>query len=197
MNTCPVHVRQVTTEYEPQDMWSITNSDGTINYNKLIDDLVHDEKRKDVILGELCNIPMNCPTMVFANRVEYLQGLCREYNEKKYGRAICLSGLGNNKSAKEERKRALKALNDCEIDCIFATYQLAKEGLDVPNLRYLLLATPEKDPITVTQSAGRVARISDGKEYGTIIDFVDDFGIFRGWSNKRKKIYKELNYIFT
>ncbi len=197
MNTCPVRVKSVSTGYFPQDIWSITNSDGTLNYNKLIEDLTHDKDRKDVVLNELKNIPYGSPIMVFANRVEYLQDLCREYNELQYGSGVCLSGTGNSKVAKEERKRALISLNNGEIDCIFATYQLAKEGLDVPNLKYLLMATPEKDRITVTQSVGRVSRKSSKKEYGTVIDFVDDFGVFKGWSKKRNKLYSELNFMFT
>lgn len=196
-NTCAVEVKKIDTGYEPKDMYAVTNSDGTLNYGKLIDDLIHDDDRYEKVLSVLRNIPYPNSTMVFANRVEYLQRLCNDYNDCGYGRAICLSGAGNSKKAKEERKRALKALNVGELDCIFATYQLAKEGLDVPNLRYLVMATPEKDQITVTQSAGRVARIADGKEKGVILDLVDDFGIYRGWSKKRDKIYKNLNFIFT
>lgn len=196
-NTCPVKVREVKTGYSPENLYEITNSDGTLNYNKLIEHLTSDAGRKECVLNELANIPDGNAIMVFANRVEYLQNMCRIYNERQYGKGICLSGLGKTKADKDERKRALKALNDGEIDCIFATYQLAKEGLDVPNLRYLLMATPEKDNITVTQSAGRVARKFEGKEYGTIIDFVDDFGIFVGWAKKRKKIYTDLKYLLT
>lgn len=197
MNTCPVEVKCLETGYAPANMFDITNSDGTLNFSKLVDDMIHDEKRFDFVLKVLSDIPNGKPMMVFANRVEYLQTLCRYYNENQLGRGVCLSGCGNTKAAKEERKLALKALDMCEIDCIFATYQLAKEGLDVPNLRYIIFATPEKDPITVTQSAGRVARKADGKDKGIVIDLVDNFGIYKGWFTKRKKIYKDLKFVFT
>lgn len=102
--------------------------------------------------------------------------------------------MGNSKAAKLVRKEALRKLNNGELDCVFATYQLAKEGLDVPNLRYVVFATPEKDETTVMQAAGRVGRKADGKPYGTVIDFVDNFGMYKGWAKKRKSIYKKLSY---
>ena len=131
--------------------------------------------------------------MVLANRVEYLQRLCDAYNKGQAGMAVCLSGMGQSKKAKAERKAALERLNNGEIDAIFATYQLAKEGLDVPNLRYVVFATPEKDETTVIQSVGRVGRKAEGKEYGTVIDFVDDFGMYKDWASKRRGHYRKID----
>ena len=191
--TCPVKVEVISTGYEP-DFDAILAGDGTINYSALVDDLTHNEERFEVVMSVLRNIPMGSPVMVLANRVEYLQNLCREYKERQIGEAICLSAMGNSKGAKEIRKRALESLNNGELDCIFATYQLAQEGLDVPQLRYVVFATPEKDETTVVQSAGRVARKADGKDFGTVIDFQDDFGMYNGWLKKRKGYYKKLDY---
>lgn len=47
---------------------------------------------------------------------------------------------------------------------------------------------------TVTQSVGRVGRIAKGKKYGTVIDFVDDFGLYKSWEKKRLSVYKKLGY---
>jgi len=188
--TCPVKVRCIETEYEPDYSVALAG-DGTINYANLVKDLTGNEKRFNGIMQEINNLTGKGATMVLANRVEYLQRLCDSYK----GRAICLSSLGNNKVAKQERKDALKKLDNGEIDCIFATYQLAKEGLDVPNLRYVVFATPEKDSTIVMQSAGRVGRKADGKEYGTVIDFVDArFSMYIGWWKKRAGYYKKLGY---
>lgn len=41
----------------------------------------------------------------------------------------------------------------------------------------------------------RVSRKADGKEYGTVIDFVDSFGLYLGWYKRRNNIYrKKLGY---
>lgn len=190
-NTCPVKVQEIETGYFP-DLEIALAGDGTINYAGLIQDMTSNKKRFNFILRTIEDLPENMPVLVLANRVEYLKQLDQAYTRK----SKCLSGMGVSKAAKAERKNALKALNTGEIDCLFATYQLAKEGLDVPKLRYVVFATPEKDPTTIQQAAGRVGRKAEGKAYGTVIDFVDDFGMLKGWEKKRRAIYRRLGYEF-
>ena len=150
--------------------------------------MTHNKQRFQCVLDELN--ALDGSVLVLGNRVDYLSRLQEAVSKK----SICLSSLGNSKSAKMVRKDALQKLNNGELDCVFATYQLAKEGLDVPNLKYVVFATPEKDKTTVMQAAGRVGRRADGKEFGTVIDFVDNFGMFRGWQKKRAGLYKKLGY---
>jgi superfamily II DNA or RNA helicase len=189
--TCPVKVQAIHTKYMP-DCDAITNDDGTINYSFLIDDLIHNKERFEFV-KTLVNSHTSC--LVLANRVEYLERLTEAYISS--GRkGVCLSVLGNSKKAKEIRKDALVKLNNGEIDCIFATYQLAAEGLDVPSLNNLILATPEKDERIVMQAVGRVGRKADGKEFGMVYDLVDGFGMFSGWAVKRKGYYKKLGYTY-
>lgn len=183
--TCPVEVKFIDTGYMP-NLDVVLAGDGTINYASLTDDLTHNKERFNVVLNVINTL--KGATIVLANRVEFLERLNKEYS----GRSICLSGLGTSKKARQERKEALTKLNDGELECIFATYQLAKEGLDVPNLRYVVFATPEKDETTIIQASGRVGRKADGKEKGVIIDFVDSFGMYRGWAKKRLGFYKKL-----
>lgn len=188
--TCPVKVVPIETGWMP-DYDAVLMGDGQLDYNKLIDAMIHDDDRYAIVLAKISRL--HGPTMVLANRVEYLQRLCDDYNHLQYGTAVCLSGQRQNKKAKEERKMALTALNTGELDCIFATYQLAKEGLDVPNLRYMVFATPEQDETTVIQAVGRVGRKAEGKECGTVYDLIDDFGMYRGWHKKRIGYYKKID----
>ena len=186
--TCPVKIEQWYTEYTP-NMNVVLAGDGTLNYAALINDLTKNKERFEQVLQIIEARKNNGPMLVLGSRVEYVQKLSDSFS----GKSLCLSGAGYSKAAKAERKSALKRLNDGEINCLFATYQLAKEGLDVPNLRTVVLATPEKDETTVTQSAGRVGRKADGKDYGTVIDIIDPFGMFLGWSKKRVKYYKKID----
>ena len=188
-NTCPVKILQVNTGWIP-DPYEILQGDGTIDYMKVIDCMIHDDARFGIVIQYIVDIKQSM--IVLANRVDYLQRLCQ--TAERYGkRCICLSGQGKSKKAKTERKIALEKLNNGELDCIFATYQLAKEGLDVPSLRYVVFATPEQDETTVVQSVGRVGRKADGKEYGTVIDFIDTFGMYQKWSKKRQGYYKKID----
>lgn len=185
--TCPVVVEFVETGYVP-DYNAVLLGDGTIDYSKLVDNMIQNPERFKMVKEKIESL--NGSAIVLANRVEYLRRLNEEYS----GKSICLSLLGQSKKAKEERKEALKRLESGELDCIFATYQLAKEGLDVPSLKYIVFATPEKDSTTIEQATGRVGRKADGKPYGTVIDFVDEFGMYKGWWKKRETVYKKLGY---
>lgn len=184
--TCHVKVRKIETGYMP-DYNAVLMGDGTIDYSKIVEDLTHNEERFRKVLDTVNSLDGSA--IVLANRVEYLSRLSESFD----GRSVCLSTLGQSKKAKQMRKDALAKLKDGELDCIFSTYALAKEGLDVPNLRYVVFSTPEKDETTVIQSAGRVGRKAEGKEYGTVIDFVDSFGMYRGWSKKRDRYYRKID----
>lgn len=192
--TCPVRVAMYQTTYTP-DYDLVLAGDGTINYSGLVQDLIGNHDRFEMVSQIVQDCSELGAVIVLANRVEYLKNLCFAYNESQENRkAICLSSMGTGKRAKQERKDALKALDVGDINVIFATYQLAKEGLDVPNLRFVVLATPEKDQTTVMQSAGRVGRKAEGKPYGTVIDFEDNFAMYKGWAKKRLGYYKKLGY---
>lgn len=191
--TCPVKVETYESGYIP-DYDAVLAGDGTINYAQLVDALIHDDERFNFVLNLLDMKISLGATLVLANRVEYIERLANALSNKY--KVVCLSSLGNSKAAKQQRKDALAKLNNGEIDCVLATYQLAKEGLDVPNLRFVVLATPEKDETTITQSTGRVGRKADGKAFGTVVDIVDDFGMYRGWAKKRQNYYRKLNYIY-
>jgi superfamily II DNA or RNA helicase len=72
-------------------------------------------------------------------------------------------------------------------DVILATYPIASEGLDIPDLDTLVFLTPRGD---VEQSVGRVQRIVPGKKTPVVVDPIDaayNYGINLG--KGRMKIY--------
>lgn len=184
---CNVHVQAFETNYEP-NYDSVLMPDGTLNYSELVNDLIQNEERFQKVLDVINKL--SSPILVLSSRVSYAQKLSDAYN----GMSICLSALGQSKKAKIIRQDALSKLNNGELEAVFCTYQLASEGLDVPSLRYVVFATPEKNLIRIQQSTGRVSRKADGKQCGTVIDFIDDFRMYKGWWVKRKSIYKKLGY---
>lgn len=44
------------------------------------------------------------------------------------------------------------------------------------------------------QATGRVGRKAEGKAHGTVVDLMDNFGMFRGWGKRRSGYYKKLGY---
>ena len=187
-NTCEVRVRKVRTNFTP-DLDVILASDGTLIFSSLIQNIVRDNNRNLHIINDLKKL--DGATLILSDRVEHLETLHKMLNDEKSS----IIKASNTKADKEKRKTQLADLNEGKLKYLFATYKLAKEGLDIPNLQYVVFATPQKDDTTVTQSAGRVGRKSTGKTYGTVIDYVDSFGLLQNYSKKRDKIYKKLGYI--
>lgn len=187
--TCPVEVNKILTGYTP-NLNVITAGDGTIVYGSLIDDIINNQERNQTIVDELKKCDGAC--LILSDRLAHLDTLYRMLGEPSVSRK--LDGISNTKASKLERKQATTDLNNGKIKYLFATYKLAKEGLDIPNLRYLVMATPQKDYTTVVQSTGRVGRKAEGKTKGIVLDFVDDFGLLLGYSRKRNNIYKKLDY---
>jgi superfamily II DNA or RNA helicase len=72
---------------------------------------------------------------------------------------------------------------------IFATFSQAHEGLDIPTLDTVILATPKSD---IIQSIGRIMRETDGKKNNPrIYDVVDQWSVFFAMYNKRLRVYKQ------
>ena len=85
-----------------------------------------------------------------------------------------IDGKMTSKAEKRIRETALEQMRTGEKQYLFATYALAKEGLDIPRLDRLFLATPVKYHAVVVQSIGRIARTFPGKEAPIAYDFVDN-----------------------
>lgn len=193
-NTVPVRVKFVNTGYTP-DIDDITDGDGTLNYAKLISDITENKDRNAVIVGEIQRAAQNGGVLVLSDRLQHLDVMEKRLCAVLPYRTARL-GIASTKAEKERRARILTDLNNGALNVVFATYKLAKEGLDVPNLRTVVFATPQKDKTTVIQSAGRVARKADGKDFGTVIDFSDAFGLLYGYEKKRRGYYKKNSYTF-
>ena len=80
-----------------------------------------------------------------------------------------------------------------EKDIILATFSMAAEGMDIPKLDTVILASPKSD---VEQSVGRVFRkkACDREFHPLIIDLQDDFSMFQKQCGKRLTLYKKMNF---
>ena len=192
-NTVPINVFMKEDRSYDIGIEYICNPDGTINYNAVVETLCSCWERNRMIAETVNSINSGGYTcLVLSDRVEHLKNL-RELVGEDY--TMQIFSMSGSKKARQARKDCIQLLKEKKIRCLFATYQLAKEGLDIPSLDCVVFATPKKDPITIVQSCGRVGRKSPGKAFGTVIDIVDkSFPIFDGYAKKRKNIYKNKKY---
>ena len=109
--------------------------------------------------------------------------------QKQY--SVMIDGKMTSKIAKARRIQAIEDMRMGKKHFLFASYGLAKEGLDIPRLDRLYLTTPKKDFAVVTQSIGRIARTFEGKTEAVCYDYVDDIQFCENQWKRRKTSYRK------
>lgn len=152
---------------------SFLNSDGTVNYARLISYLTELEARNKFILDDLKG-SRDHYNLVLSERVGHLKELYSMLPPALKAQAAVIDGYMTSKAKKAEREQAIEDMRTGRKRYLFATYALAKEGLDIPRLDRLFLTTPQKDYAVIVQSVGRVARTFKDKQQPIVYDYVDN-----------------------
>jgi superfamily II DNA or RNA helicase len=120
--------------------------------------------------------------LVLSDRVEHVKTIYELLPEKLREKAGILA-RGMKPNVRDEFCKSKRIL--------IATYQLCKEGFDVPTLNTLLIATPRPD---VDQIVGRILRVEKSKRNVNplILDVVDV--PFRRQFQERLSLYNKRNY---
>lgn len=149
------------------------DTDGTIIYAKLVNYLVEDFCRNGLIVGDLM-LNSNHYNLILSDRLAHLEYLMNHLPKQLRAQAVMVDGKMTSKKGKAKREQALADMRAGKKRYLFATYSLAKEGLDIPRLDRLYLTTPQKDYAVVAQSIGRIARTFEGKGEPIAYDYVDN-----------------------
>lgn len=149
------------------------DTDGTIIYAKLVNYLVEDFCRNALIVGDLM-LNSDHYNLILSDRLAHLEYLMNHLPKQLRAQAVMVDGKMTSKKGKAKREQALADMRAGKKRYLFATYSLAKEGLDIPRLDRLYLTTPQKDYAVVAQSIGRIARTFEGKGEPIAYDYVDN-----------------------
>lgn len=169
------------------------NTDGTLNYTKLITYLTGNGTRNELIASCI----ERRPSLILSDRLNHLEELMSLLPEDMQKDAVMVSGKMTSKAGKAKREQAISDMRSGRKKYLFATYSLAKEGLDIPCLERLYMATPQKDYAIVTQSIGRIARTFGGKADPVAYDFVDNIGYLVKSYKKRCSTYRKNGCYFV
>lgn len=178
----PQYIYQVV--YDQGNQKVIQYKGGRVAMASMVTRLTKDVARNNLILDQLRVLrskPDIRKIIVLTDRRDHIDYLYDEIQEQfniipgKY-----LGGLSSSKM--EEAKNQ---------SIILATYPMAREALDIPNMNGMILATPIGD---AEQVIGRL-RESDCNRY--VVDIVDPFSLFEGMSWKRFHLYKKFGYIIN
>ena len=172
------------------------NTDGTLNYAKLIGYLAESVDRNIHIIECIVANREN-PSLILSDRLGHLETLMSMLPADMREDAVMVSGKMTTKKGKAEREQAIADMRTGKKKYLFATYSLAKEGLDVPRLERLYMVTPQKDYAVITQAIGRIARTAKGKEDPIAYDFVDDIQYLVKAYKKRCTTYRKNGCYFV
>jgi len=133
---------------------------------KVKTELTQDAKRNAMLCEVLWSLAVQGRQIIcLSDRVAHLTALLHLFRSSP-SVVACESSLYVGGQKKAERERA-----ESECDVIFATFAIASEGLDVPRLDTLVLASPAAD---ITQSIGRIQRPCQNKQALLIVDVQDN-----------------------
>lgn len=93
----------------------------------------------------------------------------------------------------DDRELIFKHIKEGKYNLILAS-RIFNEGINLPELRSLIIASGGQSGTRLVQQVGRVLRTNPGKEMATIYDFNDSCRILSQHTKKRVKIYQENGF---
>lgn len=177
-----VHVSYFEHEYLRSEL--PTNKFGRLALASVLTELVALQARNRHVLDLICRYAAQGRKLfVLSDRRQHCVDLQKAFAAAapSSSSALYLGGMSG------EQLKAAEA-----ADVIFATYSLATEGLDIPTLDTLVLATPKSD---VVQATGRILRETPGKKHlPLVVDIVDCCTVFFAQFNKRRAFYTRCGF---
>lgn len=164
-------------------------TDGMLNYQRYISELIADMDR-NLLITERVVENEGRPCLILSSRINHLKTLFKLLPDKMQKDAVLITGS----TKKEARNKAIEDMRTGKKLYLFASYNLAKEGLDIPCLENLFLVTPQKDSAVIEQAIGRIARTSEGKHQPVAYDFVENNGFGRKQYKARCRVYKKKGW---
>lgn len=160
------------------------------DYTAMLVALVQDPERNglvvDLAAGE---VEAGHRTLLLTERIAHAQALAEALERRFPGKSAALTGSVPTK----RRAEMLSAFREGRILALTAT-QLADEGLDVPDLAALILATPSRAPARVAQRVGRLLRPAPGKQAPVVYDLEDSqVPVLKAQAKARwKTVYRDM-----
>lgn len=146
------------------------------DFNKIIIIKEREAKRVRVVLSE---ISQNEKTIIFCANQDHALAVRDLVNQMKESKDpnYCVRVTANDGARGEQFLREFQD-NEKTIPTVLTTSQKLSTGVDARNIRNIVLMRPVNSMIEFKQIIGRGTRLFDGKEFFTILDFVDAYHHF-------------------
>lgn len=146
------------------------------DFNRIIEIKEREAKRVRIVIDE---INQNEKTIIFCATQDHAAAVRDIVNQFKDSKEpnYCVRVTANDGARGDQYLRDFQD-NEKTIPTILTTSQKLSTGVDARNIRNIVLMRPVNSMIEFKQIVGRGTRLFDGKEYFTIIDFVDAYHHF-------------------
>jgi len=155
-----------------------------INRPKTINKITSIGRRNKFIIDTMCTLLEKEPKrkiIVLSDRIEHLEMLKKRLDHREITTTdFYVGGM---------KQKLLKIAETKQV--IFASYGMASEALDIPDLNTLFMVTPRKE---VEQAVGRILRKIDPNIRPTIYDFTDQLPSFVNQGYQRRRLYKKMGF---
>ena len=156
---------------------------GDVNRPKTINKLTSIGRRNKFIVDTIEEVLLedSRKILILSDRIEHLQLLKARLDQRSITTTdFYIGGM---------KQKALNIASNAQV--IFASYGMAAEGLDIPELNTLFMVTSRRE---VEQAVGRVIRKIDPNVRPLIYDFTDQLNCFINQGNNRRKLYKKMGF---
>jgi superfamily II DNA or RNA helicase len=156
---------------------------GDVNRAKTINKITTIGRRNKFIIDmmEEVLIEDKRKILILSDRIEHLNALKKRLDEREITTTdYYVGGM---------KQKALKQAELAQV--IFASYGMASEALDIPDLNTLFMVTSRRE---VEQAVGRVIRKIDPNVRPTIYDFTDMLPSFVNQGYNRRKLYRKMGF---
>jgi type I restriction enzyme R subunit len=146
------------------------------DFNRIIEIEEREAKRVKITLSE---INQSEKAIIFCATQEHaaaIRDLVNQFSESKNPH-YCVRVTANDGARGEQFLRDFQD-NEKSIPTILTTSQKLSTGVDARNIRNIVLLRPVNSMIEFKQIVGRGTRLFDGKEFFTILDFVNAYKHF-------------------
>lgn len=170
------------------------NKKGNYKYKHLYEEgIVKNKARNKAIMDEaVLNTSFGHSNLIVVERVEHGELIQKEF--LKVGWRKHKIPFIHGGAQKERRKKVKMKLQEKKIHCVICT-RVWKEGINIPTLNHVILASGMKDEKQVIQAIGRGFRTTKEKTKVKLTDFLDPYRFLAEHSIARIQIYRKNKWI--
>jgi len=154
-------------------------------YNDVRDAVFQNKFRKQLI-GMLAK-KLDHNVLLLVDKVAKEGEVLEKYLKEKTNKTVVFISGRDSVAVREKWRKECIVKKDI---ILIATYGIFQQGINIPNLKYIILASAFKAKIRVLQSIGRALRKHADKEEGALIyDICDQTKFFDKYSKLRLRYY--------